>query len=354
MAEAAQAHDAPEAAPAAAAVAAPAAGPCRMVLEVDDRERHVFSFLPQYFDDGAAVVRRLARGDYAITAVQDGDEQLQALVERKTLKDLAGSLKDGRLDNLEGLVEVRAACGCDLWLFIEGPAFPAPDTQYGRIPYSTLESVILDASVRDGFMVARTKDLADGVRMLKCLTDRYRRKNELAVARAVAGGNGVEQQRGLVLARRVRKLPNDTERVAELWSGLRGVSAVTGLILVGGGSVADWVEWARDGTVNERLAALRYPSGGRVAERSLAAVRLLLNGDAAACAAFYEKAHGVRPPTAAALAAAWPPARLLEPGAPAEAGRIVPPERKTPIGRKVVENLVALFRHRCQPAVQQE
>jgi len=45
---------------------------------------------------------------------------------------------------------------------------------------------------------------------------------------------------------------------------------------------------------------------------------------------------------------------LLEPGASAEAGRIVPPERKTPIGRKVVENLVALFRHRCQPAVQQE
>jgi len=250
-----------------AGVAAAAAGPCRFILEVDDRERQVFPFLPQYFDDGTAVVRRLARGDYAITAVQDGRERLQALVERKTLKDLAGSLKDGRLDNLEGMVEVRAECGCDLWLFVEGPAFPSPDTKYGRVPYSTLESVILDASVRDGFMVARTKDLADGVRMLKCLTERYRRKHELE-AKAAAGAGGAEHQRGLALTRRVRKLPNDTERVAELWGGLGGVSAVTGLVLVGAGSVAEWVAWTRDNVADARLAELRYPSGGRVAARS--------------------------------------------------------------------------------------
>lgn len=348
-----------------------------MQLEVDDRERQIFPFLPQYFPDGECAVRRLARGDYSIVArraavgwapgagpgaepdaapgaapgaepdaapdAAPGAERLCAVIERKTLKDLAGSLKDGRLENLEGLVEVRRECGCDLWLLVEGPAFPAAGSRFGRIPFETLESLVVDASVRDGFFTGKAKDLADSARFLRKLCDRYRRSLELA---DVAGG--AAHARGLTLTRRVRKLPNEAERVAQMWGGLPGVSPATGLILVGGGSVADWL--ARGPGLDAALAGLRYPGGAALAARARASVRRLLAGDADACAQFYRGAVGIAPEAAAALAqAGHTPAALLAQG-PAAAGRLVPPGRKTKLGAKRVSDLIDLLRYQCAPA----
>ena len=79
-----------------------AAGLDRLTILVDTRERYPWRFTRQR---AAAIQRRaLLAGDYAVEA--PGGDGLAAVVERKTLADLAGSLVDGSLNYL--LAELAA------------------------------------------------------------------------------------------------------------------------------------------------------------------------------------------------------------------------------------------------------
>lgn len=335
------------------------------VLQVDDRERGLFPALAATFADGEYEVKRLARSDFAVVSRQPADadaepmepmepmepaerlERLEAIVERKTLKDLAASLKDQRLENLDGMLEVREQCGCDVWLLIEGPAFPAPSTKYGRVPYSTLEALILDASIRDGIFVARARNDSDTTRWLQKLMSRYRRRQEL---RDQAGGGEMPRAahaRALVMVRKERKAATDAGLVADMWAKLPGVSPATGQMLLSVGSIADWVAK----TPEEAAAALneiRYPSGMRISRRARASVADVVNGDAAACAKLCGGAPRLTEQAAATFLSEFTIEQMLE----AEMKRMTafkPPGARQKMGKKA-EKLVSLLRYSCVAA----
>lgn len=119
------------------------------LLHVDQRERSVFNtygFKCEY------VIEQLVVGDYVITC----GNRIKAVFERKTLKDYGASIKDGRTQNVEKLLDLRVKSGCDIYYIIEGPAFPSITTEYAGIPYRNIASSIRNLQVRYGINIIRT------------------------------------------------------------------------------------------------------------------------------------------------------------------------------------------------------
>jgi hypothetical protein len=236
-------------------------------------------------------VQQILRADYAICRGED----LLAVIERKSLKDLAASIKDGRLQNLKGLIELREECNCDVWLLIEGPAFPTPTRKFQRIAYATLESCIIDASVRQGIFRVPAKNGADSARVLARLVDRYKRHWEiqrgagrrLDGAPVAAGGapatNTLARGGAAGLMRPVVVTEIDT--VSRMWAASKGITAHTGFEFAKLGAIADLVAIGavdRD-ALEARLGTVRHPgSGRRIHAAATARVMRLLTGHAGA------------------------------------------------------------------------
>lgn len=124
-----------------------------MELVADDRERSVIAHLEA---KAGVCVRRMTVGDYAF--VYDG--RVVMLVERKTLSDLAASIKDGRMDNHDKLHEARVDTGCIITYIIEGAAYPGLDRKFQGVPYKCLQGKLDSLAFKHGASVVWTKDEA--------------------------------------------------------------------------------------------------------------------------------------------------------------------------------------------------
>lgn len=220
---------------------------------IDTRERDIFPALDRHiaYSGHCSEVQQMARGDYAVVR---GDTVL-AVIERKTLVDLAASIKDGRLENLEGLIEMREECRCQVWLLVEGRPFNAPDRKIGRIPWGTLESCILDVSIRRGIFVVWTRDGDDTASKLCKLMGRYMRADELADrADAALGGVGALGRKRVV---------SDAEYVAKMWACVSGITAQVGFEFAKLGSFARLRQMSDD-ALRVALESVRHASGRRL------------------------------------------------------------------------------------------
>ena len=134
----------------------------KLTLVIDDRERKV---IPHLENDGSAnypnvslSVKRMEIGDYAIMRMAKDDsgkmiETLVAIIERKSLKDMAQSICDGRSANLKKLKLARDETGCRIVYLIEGKVNPSPKKRFNRIPYKTLQARIDHLGMRDNVYV---------------------------------------------------------------------------------------------------------------------------------------------------------------------------------------------------------
>ncbi len=137
-------------------------------LIVDTRERSVIPFVEDSLGRApgavplnfAHVIGQVNTGDYLICRRGCAGEQptVLAVIERKTYIDFAASFKDGRCKNLDKMLAMRAATGCQLYYFIEGPAFPAPTRRFARIPYANIKAAIVKLQVESGVFIVQTED----------------------------------------------------------------------------------------------------------------------------------------------------------------------------------------------------
>jgi ERCC4-type nuclease len=105
-----------------------------LTIIVDDRERKVIPFFDE--NNMPFKVERVTVGDYSVIC----RDCVLINIERKSWKDLAASIKDGRTANVAKMIALRAETGCKLFYLIEGPACPQPMTKYGRIPHKSLRA----------------------------------------------------------------------------------------------------------------------------------------------------------------------------------------------------------------------
>jgi ERCC4-type nuclease len=134
-----------------------------MELIVDDRERAVIV----YFEKLIKVkVERITVGDYAF--VYKG--RVIVVVERKSLADLASSIKDGRMDNNNKLLEAQKKHGCQILYIIEGSAYPCMEKCIGRMPYKCLQGKLDSLLFRNDIKIIWTRDCEHTARRLAGLS----------------------------------------------------------------------------------------------------------------------------------------------------------------------------------------
>lgn len=261
----------------------------QVYLVADARERCVVPFLETELKEHAYVVQQVTTADYLVCRRQaGGGAAVLAAVERKTLEDFAASFKDGRSENIQKLRALRDRTGCQLYYFVEGPAFPSPARRFARIPYANILAAITKLMVRDGVFVVQTEDQCHTARRLADFLRAFDGEP------APAAGGGAPPDSGAapvpdILAEQAEQtdggaLPvpdilteqaeqTDGDAAARMWMRLHGISIVLGQLLTRAFSAADL---AAQVVTLDQLKALKTATGRPISKdafESLAALR---------------------------------------------------------------------------------
>ncbi len=138
-----------------------------MEIILDGRELKVIPF----FDDCKYKCSRmnLEAGDYAIM----NNNKLVILIERKTWKDLADTIKGSRAKNIEKMLTIRKDTGCRLIYLIEGAARYKSSFAIHGIKFKALQSYIDHLLIRDNIGIIFARDTYDTYCRLVELMDSY-------------------------------------------------------------------------------------------------------------------------------------------------------------------------------------
>jgi len=266
-------------------------GVSSVYLIADSRERNVHSFLDAEFQEYAYLIKQVTTADYLICRAPPrgsaGEPAVLAAIERKTLTDFAASFTDGRHENVKKLRALREQTGCQLYYFVEGPAFPSPSRRFARIPYANIQAAITKLMMRDGVFVVQTENESHTAKRLADFVRAFDAERPYAAPRPVAaeggpppaeGGDaalGCDDGRGEplelvvpdVLTARIEQ--TDDDAAVAMWARLRGISVVLGKILTREFSVAELVAQA---VPPGRLQGLKTATGRGINKDALASL----------------------------------------------------------------------------------
>lgn len=255
-------------------------------LIVDTRERAVVPFLETELKEFAYVLKQINTGDYLICEKPSSPDQppvIKACIERKTYVDFAASFKDGRYRNTKKMLALRQKTGCQLYFFVEGPAFPSPGRRFARIPYANILAAITKLMVHDGMFVVQTENECHTAKRLAEFLHTYEFVTMYSppatiggdVAASVDADASSDADTALVvpeiLTARIEQ--TDCDGVVNMWARLRGISVVLGKILTREFSIA---ELATQRVGIDRIRVLKTATGRTInkdAVTSLLAIR---------------------------------------------------------------------------------
>lgn len=128
-------------------------------IVVDDREKQVIPYFEEYTI--RVNVGRVTTGDYSII-IRDPENPKKfkpvVIFERKTWKDFADSIKDGRMENNQNLHEFRQKYNCRIIFIVEGQPFPADNRKFRGIPFKNIQKKIDRMILADEFQIIQTRD----------------------------------------------------------------------------------------------------------------------------------------------------------------------------------------------------
>ena len=237
---------------------------CQLVI--DTRERGV-TVHADILDPVKYITRQICVGDYLVL---DADNRIIVAMERKTLPDYAASFKDGRHENKEKLLKLRAETGCRLFYIIEGAPFPDPAKRFSGIPYANIESSIFHLMVRDGIMCVRTKDTLGTAKMLLRLL--------ASIESMVRTYGGLEQQTAITAPTTPQLGLDDLPKIAvrtddaiarEMWRKFKGVSSETASALMNQMSFGDVIH---DRITITQLSEIRMSNGRRIGKKVISSI----------------------------------------------------------------------------------
>uniref|UniRef100_A0A6G7KU70 ERCC4 domain-containing protein EP364R n=1 Tax=African swine fever virus TaxID=10497 RepID=A0A6G7KU70_ASF len=184
----------------------------------DHREHHVFPFLTTDFhhmhqnpiqkNQALLQIKQLFTGDYLICK---SPSTILACIVRKTYKDFAASLQDGRYTNRQKMLSLREQTNCQLYFFVQGPAFPIPQKKIIHVAYASIITAMSHLMVTDHMFVIQTKNVAHSSQKLVQLFYAFSMEMVCVVPTSLT--------------------PTDAELCIKLWSSLSGISGVLRTIL---------------------------------------------------------------------------------------------------------------------------
>ena len=121
---------------------------------IDNRERKIIETISKSIPNKYQL-ENLELGDFLFKI----DETPYVIIERKTVQDLASSIKDGRYkeQKIRLLSEKEKNKNLKIILLIEGNI----NTKTGGIPSATFHSVVINSMIRDGIYVLITKNIEE-------------------------------------------------------------------------------------------------------------------------------------------------------------------------------------------------
>jgi ERCC4-type nuclease len=229
---------------------------------VDDREQAVIPYFNKFnFPPNITYsVSRVTTGDYSILY----KNHVLFVIERKTWKDLAASIKDGRKHNVEKLLELRQSTGCHIIYLIEGNPLPNPNTNFCRVPYKNLRSHLDHLAFRDNIHMVYSKDEENTVSRIVEIINNYLTIKPSPLLKIDSelnptDGGGVEKLK--------ENKPISAESVIyKIWQCIPNITSKSSCLFVNKGwHISDLIL----GRINKNdIYTLKYPNGYIIGNRS--------------------------------------------------------------------------------------
>lgn len=227
-----------------------------LYLIIDDREREVVPFIEKvcHIYNISYKIERLAAGDYAI--MYNG--HILAIIERKTWKDMAASIKDGRSKNVDKLKSVALETKCVIFYFVEGVLHPNPKQKTGRIPYKNLISHMDHLQIRDNIHLIQTRNKEATAHRLFTLTKNIGTLKIDFFKEMKKGGDEKTLK---------KKIPaKEEEIVLNIWKSIPFITFKTAKLFI---DAKYTVKQLINGEIErEVIAMLEYPSGTKIGKRA--------------------------------------------------------------------------------------
>jgi ERCC4-type nuclease len=221
--------------------------------------------------------KQLTIGDYCILLP---GEVLALIVERKTWKDLAASIKDGRMKGQqERLAELRDTKGCLVYFIIEGSYSYSDDHKICNIPFRNLHAKLRHNALR-GFPFFQTKTPEATAKLLVDLARdvlKLSAQGEMSFTSSEGGNENTdtsasdEPSSDIPIELKTRKVHSNQDILANMWESIPGVSSKSSPILMQKYRISEIICAGEKRLPNLRaeISELRY-AGGRVFGEAMA------------------------------------------------------------------------------------
>ena len=250
-----------------------AAARLQYAILADCRERKV---IPHLTHVCAHTVRQIECGDFQVWCrdPDTGNERPVAVVERKTWKDMASSIVDGRADSQHArMLDFRATTGALVYYVIEGPVFQSTDRMFGRsnLTFGSLVKRLDHWAASGQLVVTHSRDHADTARRVAELVRNF---SCSCAAPLVFQGSNLDTTASPPVDCRVAVAET---RVGRQWTVLPGVSLAKAQLLGTHYTLAEFLaqEPSEANVVNVmgRLRAAGMRCGMKTASKMLAVCR---------------------------------------------------------------------------------
>jgi ERCC4-type nuclease len=205
-----------------------------MKIRIDNRERSLIKLMQalkkQYeFNNLDLVVEKLDVGDIIIES--NGKELL--IVERKSLNDLAGSIKDGRYDEQSFRLSSYNIPNHNIVYLLEGNMFTWEDKRR-KMQAKTLYAAMFSLNYYKGFSVIKTNDIMETAEYILRLADKLsREKTKNAYYHEINENNKGQNKKYCEVVSKVKKKNLTPENIGEIiLSQIPGVNSTTSMAVL--------------------------------------------------------------------------------------------------------------------------
>lgn len=249
-------------------------------ITIDDREQKILPFFKEkesYLKQNNILIKidRITTGDYCISwnpdisRETDSIDHILFIIERKTWKDLASSIKDGRKNNLSKLLELKKEHPiCKIIYLIEGPSRYSENKKICRIPYKNLQAHLDHLIQRDGVFIIYSKNNEDTYKRLFEFIKNYSTINPSPMLNIKGGENKNNSKKGLSILKK-SFIKTDLDIIYDIWCCIPYITTKTATLFIEQNiTINDFLLKTRDEVNVNKIYIMKYPSGFIIGKRA--------------------------------------------------------------------------------------
>ena len=202
-----------------------------MHITIDIREKELKKLMPSLAVElKLSPVIKQAQLNLGDTIISDASGNELLIIERKTLLDLAASIKDGRYEEQSYRLNNSETPNHNIIYLIEGD-FHFYNEKYMRMPKKTLYSAMFCIQYYKGFSLMRTSNVRESAEYILRMADKLDRAKDKQGY--YNGGETDKVKDYCVVSKKVKKNNITPDNIGSIiLSQIPGVSSVTALVII--------------------------------------------------------------------------------------------------------------------------